>query len=81
VLQLGSAGSDVVVAGHQLHRQRQLGLRPARQVHPRGPDAGVAPADAVRGPAVDLDVGGVQVDRRVAALGEDDGVTFVDDGQ
>ena len=63
--QLGGRWPDVVVAGHQVHRQRQFGLCPARQVHPAGPDAGVVPADTFLGPAVDLDVGGVQIDGRV----------------
>lgn len=64
--QLGSDGSDVVVAGGKVHRQRQLGLCPAGQVHPAAADPGVVPADALLGSAVDLDVIGVQVDGRMA---------------
>ncbi len=64
--QLRGVGADVVVAGKQVHGQWQLGLRPARQVHPPALHARVVPPDPVLVAAVDLDVGGVAVDRRVA---------------
>jgi hypothetical protein len=41
-------------------------LSQGRDPHPAGPDPGVAPADALLGRAVDLDVGGIQVDGRIA---------------
>ncbi len=47
-------------------RQRQLGLRPPRQMDPGGPDAGVGPPDVALGLAEHLDVTGIQIDRRVA---------------
>jgi len=58
--------SHWTVPGDQISRQGQFGLRPAGQVGPAGPDTGIVPPDPLLGLAVDLDVGGVQVDRRVA---------------
>jgi len=60
--QVGGLGAHVVVAGEQVRCQRQLGLGPARQVHPPALHPGVVPPDPVLLAAVDLDVGGVAID-------------------
>ena len=60
--QLRGVGAHIVVAGEQIRRQRQLGLGPARQVHPPALHPGVVPPDPVLLRPVDLYVGGVAVD-------------------
>lgn len=63
--QLGASRPDVVVAGQQVHRQRRVRAGPRRQMYPAGLDPRVVPADPLLGVAEHLDVGRVQVDRRV----------------
>lgn len=58
--------SDVVVASEQIRGPRQFGLRPTGQVGPGRTCRRVVPPDPLLGGSVDLDVTGVQLDRRVA---------------
>ncbi len=60
--QLGGLGAHIVVAREQVRGQRQLGLGPARQVHPPGLHPRVVPPDPFLLAAIDFDVGGVAVD-------------------
>jgi len=56
--------ADVLVAGQQRPGEHQPGLGPHQRHRPPGPHPRIGPADPLLGGAVDLDVGGVQVDRR-----------------
>ncbi len=56
--------AGILVAGQQLGGQRHPRLRPGRQQRSPGPLPEMVPADTVLAGAVDLDLGGVQVDRR-----------------
>jgi len=64
VEQVASAGTYVVVAGHQIRGHHNPGLRPGGQVRPSRPLPLVVERHTLLACPVHLDVGGVHVDRR-----------------